>query len=427
MPDPISGHRSSDVLLTVDRLNTVFDLPGGTAPAVIDVSFEVKAGETLCLVGESGSGKSVTALSILRLVQRPGRIAGGRILFQGRDLLTMHEREMQQVRGAQIGLVFQEPMTALNPVFTIGNQIEETLTVHGLARGRQASARAVELLDAVSMPEPQRRVREYPHQLSGGLRQRALIALALACNPALLIADEPTTALDVTIQAQILDLLRDLQKRFDLALLLITHDLGVVAEMGDRVAVMYAGRIVEQAQVRDLFRDPRHPYTRGLLASIPGGAPGSKLQAIQGTVPPLGKLPPGCAFAPRCPHRFEPCDKAVPGMTAIADLPPEGGSHSGRASGDLPPDGGSHSGRQSADLPPQDGSHSGRQSADLSPEDGSYSGGQSADLPPEGGSPVGGGRESSARGFRLQAEGHIARCYLYSPAVEPQVLAEEQR
>ncbi len=297
----------------------MFDLPGGTAPAVIDVSFQVRAGETLCLVGESGSGKSVTALSIMRLVQPPGRIAGGRILFKGRDLLECNDREMQKVRGAGIGLVFQEPMTALNPVFTIGNQIEETLTVHGLARGRQAAMRAVELLDAVRMPDPERRVRDYPHQLSGGLRQRALIALALAGNPSLLIADEPTTALDVTIQAQILDLLRDLQTRLELGLLLITHDLGVVAEMADRVAVMYAGRIVEESPVRELFRDPRHPYTRGLLGSIPGGPPGAKLQAIQGTVPPLGHLPPGCSFAPRCPNRFEPCDTAVPGLTMVAN------------------------------------------------------------------------------------------------------------
>ena len=256
---------ASDALLRVERLTTVFDLPAGPAPAVIDVSFHVDPGETLCLVGESGSGKSVTALSILRLVQRPGRIAGGAIVFKGRDLLALDEGAMQKVRGAEIGLVFQEPMTALNPVFTIGNQIEETLMVHGIARGRGAQTRAVELLEAVSVPEPQRRVRDYPHQLSGGLRQRALIALALACNPTLLIADEPTTALDVTIQAQILDLLRDLRQRFQLSLLLITHDLGVVAEMADRVAVMYAGRIVEQAPVRQLFRDPRHPYTRGLL------------------------------------------------------------------------------------------------------------------------------------------------------------------
>jgi oligopeptide/dipeptide ABC transporter ATP-binding protein len=303
--------------LSVERLNTVFDLPGGTAPAVIDVSFQLNAGETLCLVGESGSGKSVTALSLLRLVQRPGRIASGRVLFNGRDLLTLGERDMQRVRGAQLALVFQEPMTALNPVFTIGDQIEETLVVHREARGRAARQRAIDLLAAVSIPEPDRRVRDYPHQLSGGLRQRALIAMALACNPSVLIADEPTTALDVTIQAQILDLLRDLKKRFGLALLLITHDLGVVAEMADRVAVMYAGRIVEEAPVRELFRDARHPYTQGLLASIPGGLRGSRLTAIQGTVPPLGQLPPGCPFAPRCPKRFEPCDQAVPGVTTI--------------------------------------------------------------------------------------------------------------
>jgi len=317
-------------MLKVEQLSTVFDLPAGPARAVIDASFEVNAGETVCLVGESGSGKSVTALSILRLVQKPGRIAGGRVLFKGRDLLTLTEREMRDVRGAQIALVFQEPMTALNPVFTIGNQIEETLAVHGIARGRAAREKAVELLDAVSIPDPSRRLRDYPHQLSGGLRQRALIALTLACNPALVIADEPTTALDVTIQAQILDLLRDLQRRFGLALLLITHDLGVVAEMADRVAVMYAGRIVEQALVRDLFRDPRHPYTKGLLASIPGGAPGAKLQAIPGTVPALGRQPTGCPFHPRCSYRFEPCDKAVPGITVIGELPPKGGSHTTR-------------------------------------------------------------------------------------------------
>ena len=206
-------------------------------------------------------------------------------------------------------------MTALNPVFTIGNQIEETLRVHGRATRRTARQKAIELLDAVSVPEPQLRVRDYPHQLSGGLRQRALIAMSLACEPALVIADEPTTALDVTIQAQILDLLRSLQQRMGLALLLITHDLGVVAEMADRVAVMYAGRIVEEAPVDDLFANPKHPYTRGLMASIPGGAPGTRLQAIQGTVPPLGELPPGCSFTPRCPNRFEPCPQAHPGTT----------------------------------------------------------------------------------------------------------------
>jgi oligopeptide/dipeptide ABC transporter ATP-binding protein len=299
-------------LLQVEHLTTVFDLPSGPAPAVDDISFAVREGETLCLVGESGSGKSVTAYSILRLVQPPGRIASGRILFKNRDLLTLGEREMREVRGAQIGLVFQEPMTAFNPVFTIGSQIAETLVVHGRARWKEARGRAVELLDAVRVPGAPHRVDDYPHQLSGGLRQRALIAMALACRPALLIADEPTTALDVTIQAQILDLLREMKRKFKLSLLLITHDLGVVADTADRVAIVYAGRIVEEAPVAELFRDPKHPYTQGLLASIPGGAPGSKLQAIQGTVPPLGKVPPGCAFAPRCPSRFDHCDQQMP-------------------------------------------------------------------------------------------------------------------
>jgi peptide/nickel transport system ATP-binding protein len=309
---------SQQPLLSVEHLTTGFDIRGRFVPAVIDVSFDLSAGETLCLVGESGSGKSVTALSIMRLVQPPGRIDTGRIVFKGRDLRALTEREMQSVRGAEIALIFQEPMTALNPVFTIGNQIEETLLVHRRATRRTARQKAIDLLDAVSVPEPQQRVRDYPHQLSGGLRQRALIAMSLACDPAVVIADEPTTALDVTIQAQILDLLRSLQKKLGLALLLITHDLGVVAEMADRVAVMYAGRIVEEAPVGELFADPKHPYTRGLMASIPGGAPGTRLQAIQGSVPPLGELPTGCSFAPRCPNRFEPCPKAFPGTTVFS-------------------------------------------------------------------------------------------------------------
>ena len=318
--DPNPGSRDPNPetpLLSVEHLTTGFDLDRRFLPAVIDVSFDLRRGETLCLVGESGSGKSLTALSIMRLVQPPGRIAGGRILFRGRSLLDVSEREMQRVRGAEIGLVFQEPMTALNPVFTVGNQIEETLLVHGRATRRTARQTAIELLETVSVPEPSRRVREYPHQLSGGLRQRALIAIALACNPALLIADEPTTALDVTIQAQILDLLRDLQRRLGLALLLITHDLGVVAQMADRVGVMYAGRIVEEAPVKPLFADPKHPYTQGLMSSMPGASRGTRLVAIPGSVPPLGALPPGCSFEPRCPRRFEPCPAAHPGTTAL--------------------------------------------------------------------------------------------------------------
>jgi len=304
-------------LLSVQHLTIGFDQHGRFVPAVIDLSFSVATGETLCLVGESGSGKSLTALSIMRLVQPPGRIASGAIRFKGRDLCTLGEREMQSVRGAEIALIFQEPMTALNPVFTIGNQIEETLLVHKRTTRQTVRRRAIELLEAVSIPDPARRLGEYPHQLSGGLRQRALIAISLACEPSLVIADEPTTALDVTIQAQILDLLRDLQKRMGLALLLITHDLGVVAEMADRVAVMYAGRIVEEAPVRTLFADPKHPYTRGLMSSMPGDAPGTRLRAIQGTVPPLGHLPRGCAFAPRCPDRFDRCEATPPGTTDL--------------------------------------------------------------------------------------------------------------
>ncbi len=302
----------ADALLSVEHLTTVFDLPAGPVAAADDISFEIRAGETLGLVGESGSGKPVTALSIIRLVQPPGRIARGRIRFKGRDLLTLSEREMQSVRGAEIALIFQEPMTALNPVFTIGDQIGETLIVHGRATRREAKARAVELLTAVRIPDAGARVNDYPHQLSGGMRQRVLIAMALACRPSLVIADEPTTALDVTIQAQVLDLMRERKAAFDLSLLLITHDLGVIAETADRVAVMYAGRIVETGPVRAIFREPQHPYTRGLLASIPGGAPGQRLRAIDGGVPRLGALPPGCAFNPRCPDRFEPCTSAPP-------------------------------------------------------------------------------------------------------------------
>jgi oligopeptide/dipeptide ABC transporter ATP-binding protein len=307
-------------LLQVEHLRTVFDLPDGRQPAAVDdVSFEIAAGETLGLVGESGSGKSVTAMSIMRLVQPPGRIAAGRIILEGRDLLGLDDAAMRGIRGRRIGFVFQEPMVALNPVYTIGSQIAETLAVHGLARGAQGRARAIELLDAVRVPDPARRAGDYPHQLSGGLRQRAMIALAIAAEPSLLIADEPTTALDATVQAEILDLLREMRRTFNLSVLLITHDLGVISEMADRVAVMYAGRLVEQAPVRQLFEAPAHPYTRGLLASIPGRQPGRTLHAIPGVVPALGGLPPGCAFAPRCADRFDPCGSAAPEETALGE------------------------------------------------------------------------------------------------------------
>jgi len=257
-------------LLDVQHLTVVFEGAQSRVTAVSDVSFQIAAGETLGLVGESGSGKSVTAFSILRLVQPPGRITGGQIMFEGRDLLTLTEREMRQVRGARISLIFQEPMTALNPVMRVGDQIAEALTVHGQATPREGRERAVALLEAVHIADAGRRVRDYPHQLSGGMRQRVMIAIALACHPALVIADEPTTALDVTIQAQVLDLLRDLRAQYSLALLLITHDFGVIAEMADRVAVMYRGAIVEQGPVRQILRTPAHDYTRGLLAAVPG-------------------------------------------------------------------------------------------------------------------------------------------------------------
>jgi oligopeptide/dipeptide ABC transporter ATP-binding protein len=306
-------------MLEVLHLTTIFDLPSGPAAAVDDVSFAIAAGETLGLVGESGSGKSVTALSLMRLVQSPGRIVAGQIVFKGRDLLTLPESEMRRVRGAEISLVFQEPMTALNPVFTIGDQIGEALLVHGRTTRRDAKTRAIELLEAVRIPNATARVRDYPHQLSGGMRQRVLIAMAIACKPSLVVADEPTTALDVTIQAEILDLLREMKKTLGLSLLLITHDLGVVAETADRVAIMYAGRIVEHGPVRSIFRSPQHPYTRGLLASLPGGGRGQRLRAIDGTVPVLGAFPTGCAFHPRCPERFEPCAGTPPPEYAVGE------------------------------------------------------------------------------------------------------------
>jgi ABC-type dipeptide/oligopeptide/nickel transport system ATPase component len=261
------GSAQGKPLLDVQHLSVTF---GGPSPAVDDVSFQMAAGETLGLVGESGSGKSVTAFSILRLLQPPGRITGGSVIFQGRDLLTLPESEMREVRGAGISLIFQEPMTALNPVMRVGDQIGEALLVHGKATRAEARSRAVELLDAVKIPDAARRVRDYPHQLSGGMRQRVMIAIALACRPPLIIADEPTTALDVTIQAQVLELLRELKARYNLALLLITHDFGVIAEMADRVAVMFKGKLVEHGPVRDILRHPSHEYTRTLLAAVPG-------------------------------------------------------------------------------------------------------------------------------------------------------------
>ena len=299
-------------VLDVRDLTTVFDLPSGAATAVDSVSFDIRAGETLGFVGESGSGKSVMALSIVGLLDRPGRVRRGQILFDGRNLRTLDDRDMCAIRGARIGYVFQEPMTALDPVWTIGDHLIEALMLHDLATRRSAPGKAIALLEAVRLPNASARLHDYPHQLSGGMRQRVCIAIAIACQPALLIADEPTTALDVTIQAEILDLLREMRQTLGLAMLLITHDLGVIAETADRVAVMYAGRIVESGPVRDVLRAPQHPYTRGLVASLPERTPGAVLHPIAGLVPQLGAFPSGCSFHPRCPDRFAVCDTAVP-------------------------------------------------------------------------------------------------------------------
>jgi peptide/nickel transport system ATP-binding protein len=309
----------STPLLAIEDLQTHFFTRDGVVRAVDGVSYAVEAGETLAVVGESGCGKSVTALSILRLVPSPpGRIVGGAIRFEGVDLLQIGEGEMRRIRGNEISMIFQEPMTSLNPVLTVSRQITETLILHQGLTARAAAARAIEMLRLVRIPEPERRARQYPHELSGGMRQRVMIAMALACHPKLLIADEPTTALDVTIQAQILDLMRELKSEIGAAIILITHDLGVVAEMAQRVVVMYAGRKVEEALVGDLFRRPQHPYTLGLLASVPtlGRAEPPRLAEITGTVPSLRDPIVGCAFAPRCAYATERCSREAPPLEA---------------------------------------------------------------------------------------------------------------
>ena len=300
-------------LLEVRELETVFALNGHHVHAVDHVSFAIEAGRVLGLVGESGCGKSMTALSLMRLVPPPGRIAGGQVLLDGRDLLALPERAMRDLRGAGLAMIFQEPMTALNPVFTVGSQIAEAVRLHHRVGRREAWERATALLVEVGIPEPARRAHDYPHQMSGGMRQRVMIAIAISCEPRILIADEPTTALDVTIQAEILELLRTLRERRGMALLLITHDLGVVAEQADDVAIMYAGRIVEQAPVTDLFDRPLHPYTQALLRSMPGAAGRrDRLEAVPGAVPDLLHLPSGCAFRDRCPIAIEACAARVP-------------------------------------------------------------------------------------------------------------------
>ena len=319
----------SDKLLEIRNLRTSFYTHDGVVKAVDGVNFYIKRGEVLGLVGESGCGKSVTSFSVLRLVGQPGKIDGGEILFEGRNLLELSTNEMTKIRGDRIAMIFQQPQSSLNPVFKVGDQLAEVLQIHQGMTKKQGWARAIELLEQVGIPDPQRRVNAYPHELSGGMAQRVMIAMALASRPALLIADEPTTALDVTIQAQILDLMRQLQKEYQAAIILITHDLGVVAEMANRIAVMYAGQIVEEAATDELFSNPKHPYTQGLIGSIPVlGEIKDELDVIPGTVPNLIDLPAGCRFAPRCRARvannLEICTQTMP------DLIPVGVQHTAR-------------------------------------------------------------------------------------------------
>ena len=313
------GKRPSGAILEVRGLCTWFHTDAGLGRAVDGVSFSLDHGETLGLVGESGCGKSVTALSVLRLVAPPGRVEEGQILLRGKDLLGLSEPDMRRVRGDEIAMVFQEPMTSLNPVLTCGHQIAEAVRLHQGVSRAEARSRSIEMMTQVGIPAPEQRVDEYPHQLSGGMRQRVMIAMALSCNPDVLIADEPTTALDVTIQAQILELLQALQERYHMAVLLITHDLGVVAQIADRVAVMYAGQIVETAATEELFENPRHPYTRGLLRSIPHlDRQRERLEVIPGRVPESVAFPPGCRFHPRCGLVQDHCAEAPPSLERCA-------------------------------------------------------------------------------------------------------------
>jgi peptide/nickel transport system ATP-binding protein/oligopeptide transport system ATP-binding protein len=312
---------SEDVLLKIRNLKTYFEVRGGLLKAVDDVSLSLKAGQTLGLVGESGCGKSVTASSVMGLVPMPpGRIEGGQILFEGVDLLGLPESRMKKIRGNRISMIFQEPMTSLNPVFTVGDQVAEVIRLHQKLSRRETRVKVIEAFSQVGIPAPESRIREYPHQMSGGMRQRVMIAMALACHPKLMIADEPTTALDVTIQAQILELMNTLKKNTGAAILFITHDLGVIAEMAQRVAVMYAGHVVEEANVGALFEEPRHPYTIGLLNSIPVLGRSEKehrLQTIEGVVPSLFNLPEGCAFNERCSDVIGACAQADPPLVDL--------------------------------------------------------------------------------------------------------------
>jgi peptide/nickel transport system ATP-binding protein len=307
-------------LLSVDDLQTAFFTDKETIRAVDGVSFEISAGESVGIVGESGSGKSVTARSIMGLIDNPGRIVGGSIQYKGRDLVDNTEKDWQQIRGGEIAMVFQDPLSSLNPVYTVGNQIKESLRLHRGLRGREATEEAIQLLEDVGIPDAPRRLDEYPHQFSGGMRQRAVIAVALACDPDLLICDEPTTALDVTIQAQILDLLHELKDEKGIGIMFITHDMGVIAEVTDRVNVMYAGEIVETAPVDELFANPKHPYTQGLLESIPSrNERGEPLTTIEGEVPTPNEAATYCRFAPRCPKAFDDCEQVHPVPVAVDD------------------------------------------------------------------------------------------------------------
>lgn len=317
-PDKFLMSKPTQDLLTVKQLRTQFFVEDGIVKAVDDVSFSIKPRETLCLVGESGCGKSITALSILRLIpDPPGKIASGQILYRGKNLLELTERQMRQIRGKEISMIFQEPMTALNPVFTIGYQIKEVLWTHMGLRGKQLKDKTIEMLKLTGIPAAEQRFDEYPHQLSGGMMQRVMIAMALCCNPSLLIADEPTTALDVTIQAQILELIKELQEKLHMSMLLITHDLGVVAETAHNVAVMYAGKIVEYTDVKELFSNPIHPYTIGLFESLPSvHNPKKPLRPIQGTVPDPHRFPSGCPFHPRCFLKKDICEQVEPKLEA---------------------------------------------------------------------------------------------------------------
>ena len=314
---------TTENLLEIRNLKTYFDVRGGILKAVDDVSLTIKAGETLGLVGESGCGKSVTGASIMRLVPiPPGRIAGGEILFEGRDILKLPESEMRKVRGNKISMIFQEPMTSLNPVFTVGDQVAEVIRLHEKLSQRETRERVIETFRLVRIPAPDSRIKEYPHQMSGGMRQRVMIAMALACHPKLMIADEPSTALDVTIQAQILDLMNQLKEETGASILFITHDLGVIAEMAQRVAVMYAGKIMEGADVDTLFSEPKHPYTMGLMSSIPIlgiGKNQRRLSTIPGVVPSLFKLPKGCLFHDRCSLTLKECDQLEPPMIDLGN------------------------------------------------------------------------------------------------------------